>query len=76
MRKTGAGLQPWAHFGMFMPDAITSFESGGKTYIVTANEGDTKEYEINAETEWTEEVDAPDVAGTLPTLLLEDLFCC
>jgi hypothetical protein len=30
--------------GMYMPDAITSYEVGGKTYIVTANEGDSRDY--------------------------------
>ncbi|MCB9296950.1 MAG: hypothetical protein H6559_28095 [Lewinellaceae bacterium] len=31
--------------GMFMPDAIAAFEAGGKTYIVTANEGDSRDYD-------------------------------
>lgn len=30
--------------GMFMPDAIASYEAGGQTYIVTANEGDSRDY--------------------------------
>jgi len=30
--------------GMYMPDAIASFTSGFKTYLVTANEGDAREY--------------------------------
>jgi len=29
-------------FGMFMPDAITSFVTGGQTYYITANEGDDR----------------------------------
>lgn len=29
-------------FGMYMPDAIASFSSGGQTYYVTANEGDDR----------------------------------
>lgn len=28
--------------GMYMPDAIASFSIGGQTYLVTANEGDTR----------------------------------
>lgn len=31
--------------GMYMPDAIASYTVGGKTYLVTANEGDAREYE-------------------------------
>lgn len=29
-------------YGMYHPDAITSFTNGGETYIVTANEGDAR----------------------------------
>ncbi len=31
--------------GMFLPDAIDSFESGGATYLALANEGDAREYD-------------------------------
>lgn len=30
-------------FGMYMPDAIASFKSDGKTYYITANEGDDRD---------------------------------
>lgn len=30
--------------GMYQPDAITSYEAGGTTYLVTANEGDVREW--------------------------------
>jgi hypothetical protein len=30
--------------GLYMPDSITSYQVDGKTYIVTANEGDGREY--------------------------------
>lgn len=36
-------------FGMYMPDAIAGFESGNKTYLIIANEGDTREYEFFTE---------------------------
>jgi DNA-binding beta-propeller fold protein YncE len=32
-------------FGMYMPDAVSAFEVGGKTYLLTANEGDSREYD-------------------------------
>ena len=31
--------------GMFMPDAITSYSANGTNYIVTANEGDSRDYD-------------------------------
>lgn len=32
-------------FGMYMPDAIEAFEVGGVMYLITANEGDSRDYE-------------------------------
>lgn len=37
-------LQKLPVFGMYQPDAIASFVSGGQTYFVTANEGDARDY--------------------------------
>lgn len=37
-------IRNWPIFGMFMPDAIASYEFAGTTYLVTANEGDAREY--------------------------------
>jgi len=38
-------LANWPVKGMFMPDAIASYEVDGITYLVTANEGDAREYD-------------------------------
>ncbi|MDP5169491.1 MAG: choice-of-anchor I family protein, partial [Bacteroidia bacterium] len=35
--------------GMYMPDAIASYQVGGSTFLVTANEGDAREYDTYAE---------------------------
>jgi hypothetical protein len=35
-------IVPRPVLGMYLPDAIASFESGGRTYLVTANEGDER----------------------------------
>jgi hypothetical protein len=35
-------LENWPVFGMYQPDSIGSYTHGGKTYLVTANEGDTR----------------------------------
>lgn len=34
----------WPVLGMYLPDAIASFRSKGRTFLVTANEGDTRVY--------------------------------
>ncbi|MEA1891229.1 MAG: choice-of-anchor I family protein [Campylobacterota bacterium] len=48
MMKSYPGL-----FGLYQPDSITSYTSNGATYLVTANEGDGREYlyEIEASDE-------------------------
>ncbi|MDR2157618.1 MAG: choice-of-anchor I family protein, partial [Clostridiales Family XIII bacterium] len=33
-------------FGVRMPDGLAAYQAGGKTYIVTANEGDAREWEV------------------------------
>ncbi|MEL7117977.1 MAG: esterase-like activity of phytase family protein [Bacteroidota bacterium] len=38
-------------FGMYMPDAITSFNQNGINYILTANEGDARDYDGYSEEE-------------------------
>ncbi len=43
-RDNAINLQNYDNlFGMRQPDAITSFEMGGMTYILTANEGDARD---------------------------------
>lgn len=37
-------IRNWPVFGMYLPDAIASYEVAGQTYLVTANEGDTRDY--------------------------------
>jgi len=34
----------WPVKGLYMPDAIATYTVGGQTYLVTANEGDSREY--------------------------------
>jgi hypothetical protein len=41
-RDGGINIGNWPVFGMYMPDAIASFTARGKTWLVTANEGDDR----------------------------------
>lgn len=50
-------IQSWPVQGMYQPDAIVAFATGGETFLVTANEGDARAYDG-----FTEEVAFRDVA--------------
>ncbi len=38
-------IRPWPVLGFYMPDAAVAAEIGGKTYLLTANEGDSRDYD-------------------------------
>ncbi|QSV63886.1 MAG: hypothetical protein HEQ26_15135 [Dolichospermum sp. DL01] len=40
----GINIQNWPVFGLYQPDAITSFSINGQAYYITANEGDSRAY--------------------------------
>ncbi len=42
--KDGIHIRTMPVFGMYQPDGIASYSVNGQTYIVTANEGDAREY--------------------------------
>lgn len=44
-RDAGINIQSWPTLGMYQPDAIATFMVGDKTYIATANEGDSRDYD-------------------------------
>ncbi len=50
-RDGGVNLAIHPTLGMYQPDAITSLEADGKTYILTANEGDARDYDGYSEEE-------------------------
>jgi hypothetical protein len=43
-RDGGINIAPWPVLGIYQPDSIATFSAGGTTYLVTANEGDSREY--------------------------------
>lgn len=44
-RDGAINIQNWPVLGMYQPDAIATYQARGKTYIVTANEGDARDYD-------------------------------
>ncbi|MGN9785111.1 choice-of-anchor I family protein [Nonomuraea sp. ZG12] len=49
-------IRPHPVKGMYLPDAIADFSSRGRTYLVTANEGDTRDWDC-----YTDEVRVKDL---------------
>jgi len=43
--EDGINFQNIPSFGMLQPDSIDSFEANGQTFILTANEGDARDYD-------------------------------
>ena len=56
-RDAGHSLGSWNVSGMYMPDAIASFTVGGATYLATANEGDSRDYDCYSEEERLADLD-------------------
>ena len=44
-KDSGINMKRWPVLMMYQPDAIAAYEAKGATYLVTANEGDAKDYE-------------------------------
>ncbi len=44
-------IRPWPVKGMYQPDAIAAYEVDGATYILSANEGDARDYDGFSEEE-------------------------
>lgn len=41
-RDNAINIKTWPVLGMYLPDAIASYSVAGKTYLITANEGDAR----------------------------------
>ncbi|MCA1992355.1 MAG: choice-of-anchor I family protein [Coleofasciculus sp. S288] len=50
-RDSAINIQNWPVLGMYQPDAIASFTINGETYLITANEGDSRDYDGFSEEE-------------------------
>lgn len=81
---TGAGLDAsdrddsinianWPVWGMYQPDSIAAYQQSGNLYLVTANEGDTRDYDAYSEEERVKDLDLdPDVFTDAATLQLDE----
>lgn len=65
-RKDGLRIANYPVFGLHMPDAIAAYEANGATYLVTANEGDSRGEDMKL-------AKAPLAPGAVPEALLETL---
>ncbi len=43
-RDAGINIANWPVYGMYQPDSITALRWQGQTFLITANEGDAREY--------------------------------
>jgi len=48
-RDNLVNIRNWPVYGMYQPDAVASFTAGHRTYLITANEGDARDYDGFAE---------------------------
>lgn len=48
-KDAGINLRPWPIKGIKQPDAVASYSAGGQTFIVTANEGDARDWDAYSE---------------------------
>ena len=72
-RDDGINIQNWPVFGMYQPDAIAAYEAAdGNTYIVTANEGDSRDYDGFSEEERIKDVELDPDAFPNADVLQED----
>ena len=46
-QKDGVNIKNWPVMGIYMPDAISSYTHNGQIYLITANEGDSREDWLN-----------------------------
>lgn len=63
----GNNIANWPVLGMYQPDGIAAYQSGGQVYLVTANEGDARSY-----TGFNEEIRVGNAAYVLDTNVFTD----
>jgi hypothetical protein len=71
-RDGAINITNWPVKGFYMPDAITSYKFHGMTYIVSANEGDSRDYDGFSEEERIKDLVLDPVAFPDAATLQED----
>jgi len=72
-RSSAVVFKNWPVFGMYQPDAAKSFETNGNVYVITANEGDSREYDaFDEETRVEDETLDPTAFPNAANLQMED----
>lgn len=60
----GINLRNWPIKGMYLPDAMASYGYNGKTYYITANEGDSRDYDGFSEEYRVKDLQLSEAFGT------------
>lgn len=72
-RDGAINIQPWPVHGMFQPDGIASFKVRGREYLISANEGDARDYDgFSEEARVGDLILDPDVFPDAATLQQEE----
>ncbi|MEL6658501.1 MAG: choice-of-anchor I family protein, partial [Bacteroidota bacterium] len=56
-RDAGIDIRNWPFFGFYQPDGIECYSAGGNMYIVSANEGDARDYDGFSEEDRGDDLD-------------------
>ena len=71
-RDDAVNLANWPVYGMYQPDAIAAFQMGSTTYLISANEGDSRDYDGFSEEERIKDLDLDPTAFPNAAELQED----
>jgi DNA-binding beta-propeller fold protein YncE len=71
-RDDAINIANWPVYGMYQPDGIAIYTVRGKTYLVTANEGDARDYDTFAEEERVKDLELDPTAFPNASDLQED----
>lgn len=71
-RDEAINVANWPVYGMYMPDAVDTVVFRGRTYILSANEGDARDYDGFAEEERVKDLDLDPTAFPNADDLQED----
>ncbi len=72
-RDDAINIANWPVYGMYQPDAIAYYRAGGRGFIVSANEGDSRDYDGYSEEELVEDLNLdPTIFPDAETLQAEE----